>query len=104
MADFENNVALLATVRISERSLRIPYLVASDLVDELLRIPWGDLPEKIQHSLVDPHATHLLEIYQAKLRRGYSHKQAARQAMTEEHSLIEERADSIKASVAKNEN
>jgi len=91
VADFENNVVHLATVRTNERNLRIAFDVATDLVFSVVGRPFDKLSERQQRSLVRPYAEHLFNNYQRKLRTGYSHKDAAREAMEEEVSLIENR-------------
>jgi ABC-type transporter MlaC component len=90
MADFENNVVHLATVRTNERNLHIVFEVATDLVISVLGRSWDNLSERQQQLLVRPYANHLFNNYRRKLSTGYSHKEAARQAMKEELSLIEE--------------
>ncbi len=89
MADFENNVVHLATVRINERNRKIAFEVAADLTHFVLREVWVGLSARKKQTLVRPYANHLWGNYKSKLRASYSHEEAARQAMLEELSALE---------------
>jgi len=92
MADFENNVHRLAAVRINERDTTIAFNVAIDLVFEVIGLTFDKLSERRQRTLIRPFANHLHDNYRQKLHLvGYSHEDAAREAMEEESDLIETR-------------
>ena len=90
MADLENNVHHLAAVRIDELNPKIAFNVATDLVFGVMGRTFDKLSERQQRTLVRPFANHLHNNYQEKLNRvGYSHEDAAREAIEEEVILIE---------------
>lgn len=90
MADFENNVIHLSNIRINERNRKITFEVAADLIHSLLRESWIDLPERQKRSLVSHSANRLWDNYMNKRKASNSTKEAARKAMLEELSHLEQ--------------
>ena len=90
MADFENNVHHLASVPINGRDQHIAVEVAADLVHSVVRKPWFDLTDRQKQLLVKPSTKRLWDGYMAGRRKGESTKEAARKAMLQELSVLEQ--------------
>jgi hypothetical protein len=89
MADFEQNVHHLSTIRASENNYEIAEQVATDLIMDLTHI-YIHLYDNRHCEIVKPFAIHLLKNYQNYLKREYSHEQSARKAMNDENISIGE--------------